>query len=95
MFPHDFAGALPVLEERGIRDLAFELLEALLLASIIRSADDVSQSANFRRRFASVYDDWDNGKIDPLVLRQALVARLLFCNKWRRDVPSRASQGPA
>jgi len=35
---------------------------------------EVSQSPLFRRRFASVYDALDNGKIDPALLRQALVA---------------------
>ena len=32
MLPHDVAGAFPVLEQRGIGDLAFELLETLPLA---------------------------------------------------------------
>ena len=32
MFPHDFAGAFPILEERGISDLALELGEALAFA---------------------------------------------------------------
>ena len=54
-------------------DALFELVEALLLSPIIRSAVEVSQSPVFRRRFPSVYDALDNGRIDPTALRQALV----------------------
>lgn len=53
-------------------DALFELVEALLLCPIIRSAVEVSQSPLFRRRFASVYDALDHGKIDPDRLRRAL-----------------------
>jgi hypothetical protein len=55
-------------------DALFELVDALLLCPLIRSAVEVSQSPVFRRRFASVYDALDNGRIDPALLRQALVA---------------------
>ncbi len=55
-------------------DALFELVEALLLSPIIRSAVEVSQSPVFRRRFSSVYDALDNGRIDPEALRTALVA---------------------
>ena len=54
-------------------DTLFELVEALLLCPIIRSAVEVSQSPVFRRRFASVYDALDNGRIDPTALRKVLV----------------------
>lgn len=54
-------------------DALFELVEALLLSPIIRSAVEVSQSPVFRRRFPSVYDALDNGRIDPTALRKALV----------------------
>jgi hypothetical protein len=37
-------------------DALFELVDALLLSPLIRSAVEVSQSPVFRRRFASVYD---------------------------------------
>ena len=56
------------------RDALFELVDALLLCPVIRSAVEVSQSPIFRRRFASVYDALTNGKIVPGLLRQALVA---------------------
>ncbi len=55
-------------------DALFELIEALLLSPILRSAVEVSQSPLFRRRFASVYDALTEGKIDPAALRQTLVA---------------------
>jgi hypothetical protein len=55
-------------------DALFELVDALLLCPLIRSAVEVSQSPVFRRRFASVYDALDNGQIDPAALRQVLVA---------------------
>jgi hypothetical protein len=55
-------------------DALFELVEALLLSPLIRSAVEVSQSPVFRRRFASVYDALTEGKIDPASLRQSLVA---------------------
>jgi hypothetical protein len=55
-------------------DALFELLDALLLSPLIRSAVEVSPSPLFRRRFASVDDARDNGAIDPVALRQALVA---------------------
>ncbi len=55
-------------------DALFELVDALLLAPLIRSAVEVSQSPLFRRRFASVYDALTAGTIDPTALRQALVA---------------------
>jgi hypothetical protein len=55
-------------------DALFELLDALLLAPLIRSAGEVSQSPLFRRRFASVDDALANGRIDPALLRQARVA---------------------
>jgi hypothetical protein len=55
------------------RDALFELVEALLLSPIIRSAVEVSQSPIFRRRFSSIYDALANGKIDPATLRKALV----------------------
>lgn len=55
-------------------DALFELVEALLLSPIIRSAVEVSQSPVFRRRFASVYDALRHGKIDATDLRKALVA---------------------
>jgi hypothetical protein len=54
-------------------DVLFELVEALLLCPIIRSAVEVSQSPVFRRRFASVYDALANGRIDSPALRKALV----------------------
>ena len=54
-------------------DALFELVDALLVSPIVRSAVEVSQSAIFRRRFASVYDALTEGKINPTVLRQALV----------------------
>ena len=54
-------------------DALFELVEALLLSPIIRSAVEVSQSPAFRRRFSSVYDALDNGRIDPDALRKTLV----------------------
>jgi DDE superfamily endonuclease len=52
----------------------FEVLDALLLSPMIRSAAEVSQSPLFRRRFASVYDALTEGKIDPTRLRQAVIA---------------------
>src|SRR6266849_10582387 len=52
----------------------FEVVDALLLSPLIRSAVEVSQSPIFRRRFASVYDALTAGTIDPAGLRQALVA---------------------
>jgi hypothetical protein len=52
----------------------FELIDALLVSPILRSAVEVSQSPLFRRRFASVYDALTNGTIDDAALRQALVA---------------------
>jgi len=55
-------------------DALFELVDALLLSPIVRSAVEVSQSPIFRRRFASVYDALANGQIDPAALRQPLVA---------------------
>ena len=55
-------------------DALFELVDALLLSPILRSAVEVSQSPLFRRRFASVYDALTEGKIAPTLLRQALVA---------------------
>jgi DDE family transposase len=55
-------------------DALFELIEALLVSPILRSAVEVSQSALFRRRFASVYDALTAGTIDLVLLRQALVA---------------------
>jgi hypothetical protein len=55
-------------------DALFELVEALLLSPILRSAVEVSQSPLFRRRFASVYDALAHGKINPTALRRALVA---------------------
>lgn len=55
-------------------DALFELVEALLLSPIIHSAVEVSQSPTFRRRFASLYDALDNGRIDPDALRKTLVA---------------------
>src|SRR5258708_21608646 len=55
-------------------DALFELVDALLLSPMIRSAVEVSQSPVFRRRFASVYDALNNGRINPEALRQALVA---------------------
>ena len=55
-------------------DALFELIDALLLFSIVRSAVEVSQSPVFRRRFASVYDALTEGQIDPAALRQTLVA---------------------
>lgn len=55
-------------------DALFELLDALLVSPILRSAVEVSQSPLFRRRFASVYDALTEGKIDLASLRHALVA---------------------
>jgi Transposase DDE domain len=55
-------------------DALFELVDALVVAPMIRSAVEVSQSPIFRRRFASVYDALDNGQIDAAVLRPAVVA---------------------
>jgi hypothetical protein len=55
-------------------DALFELVEALLLSPIIRSAVEVSQSPIFRRRFPSVYDALTNGRVAPDSLRKALVA---------------------
>ncbi len=55
-------------------DALFELVDALLLAPILRSAVEVSQSPIFRRRFASIYDALTAGKSDPAALRQTLVA---------------------
>ena len=52
----------------------FELVEALLLSPIIRSAVGVSQSPVFRRRFASVYDALRHGSIDLAALRKTLAA---------------------
>jgi hypothetical protein len=54
-------------------DALFELVEALLLSPIIRSAVEVSQSPVFRRRFASVYDALRHGRIDLAHLRKAFV----------------------
>ena len=54
-------------------DALFEVVEALLMCPVIRSAVEISQSPIFRRRFASVYDALDNGQIDPVLLGQALV----------------------
>jgi Transposase DDE domain len=51
----------------------FELVDALVLSPMIRSAVEVSQSPIFRRRFASVYDALDHGQIDGALLRHALV----------------------
>jgi len=51
----------------------FEVLDALLLSPLIRSAVEVSQSPIFRRRFASVYDALTEGKINHATLRHALV----------------------
>jgi len=50
------------------------VLDALLLSPMIRSAVEVSQSPLFRRRFASVYDALTQGRIDPTLLRQCVVA---------------------
>ena len=55
-------------------DALFELVDALLLSPIIRSAVEVSQGPLFWRRFASVYDALTEGKINPTALRRALVA---------------------
>lgn len=55
-------------------DALFELVESLLLSPIIRSAVELSQSPVFRRRFPSVYDALDNGRIDPTALRQVIAA---------------------
>src|SRR5712692_10149958 len=55
-------------------DALFELVDALLLSPLVRSAVEVSQSPIFRRRFASVYDALTEGTIDPAGVRQALVA---------------------
>jgi hypothetical protein len=55
-------------------DALFEVVDALLVAPLVRSAVEVSQSPLFRRRFASVYDALTEGKIDPAALRQTLVA---------------------
>jgi hypothetical protein len=55
-------------------DALFELVDALLLWPLIRSAVEVSQSRLFRRRFASVYDALTEGKINLALLRQALIA---------------------
>jgi hypothetical protein len=55
-------------------DALFELVEALLLSPVIRSAVEVSQSPIFRRHFTGVYDALNNGRIDPDSLRKALVA---------------------
>lgn len=55
-------------------DALFELVEALLLSPIVRSAVEVSQSPLFRRRFASVYDALTHGRIDEASLRRARVA---------------------
>jgi len=55
-------------------DALFELVDALLLSPILRSAVEVSQSPLFRRRFASVYDALTEGEINPTALRQAVVA---------------------
>jgi len=54
-------------------DALFELVDALLLSPLIRSAVEVSQSPLFRRRFASVYDALTEGKIDFAALRETLV----------------------
>ncbi len=55
-------------------DALFELVDALLLSPIIRSAVEVSQSPVFRRRFASIYDALRHGKINFADLRKAVVA---------------------
>src|SRR5712692_535418 len=55
-------------------DALFELVDALLLSPLIRSAVEVSQSPVFRRRFASIYDALANGQIDPAALRRTLIA---------------------
>lgn len=55
-------------------DALFELIEALLVCPILRSAVEVSQSPLFRRRFASVYDALTEGKVDFARLRPVLVA---------------------
>jgi hypothetical protein len=55
-------------------DAVFELVDALLLSPILRSAVEVSQSPLFRRRFASVYDALTEGKINPAALRHTLIA---------------------
>lgn len=55
-------------------DALFELLDALLLSPLLRSAVEVSQSPVFRRRFASVYDALTEGQINTAVLRQAISA---------------------
>ena len=55
-------------------DALFELVDALLLSPILRSAVEVSQSPLFRRRFASVYDALTEGNQDPTALRRVLVA---------------------
>jgi len=54
-------------------DALFELVDALLLSPLTRSAVEVSQSPLFRRRFASVYDALTEGKIDFAALRETLV----------------------
>jgi hypothetical protein len=54
-------------------DALFEVVDALLLCPIVRSAVEVSQSPAFRRRFSSVYDALDNGRIDSAALRKALI----------------------
>jgi hypothetical protein len=55
-------------------DALFELIEAVLLTPIIRSAIEVSTSPAFRRRFASVYDALRHGCLDRTRLRAALTA---------------------
>jgi hypothetical protein len=54
-------------------DALFELVEALLLSPLTRSAVEVSQSPLFRRRFASVDDALTEGKIDFAALRETFV----------------------
>lgn len=55
-------------------DVSFDLIDALAQAPQVESPVAVSESSQFRRRYASIYDALDNGQVDAGELGRILYA---------------------
>lgn len=75
----NFIAFRQALYQQGLtrrRDAQFELLDALLTGSPVRSFAEFSLAAGFRRTWSSVYAAVEDGRLDTLALRRLLVAQL-------------------